>query len=78
MQLNINLKLFFISNKVRITLLDLSNVFIKNLYIKILHFLPFIFLKPVFFYNFVNYKPRLALFKVVKIKKLEYIYIDIF
>ena len=62
----------------RITFLGLSNALIKNLYIKILHLLPFIFSKTIFFYNFINYKINLALFNVVKIKKFECIYIDIY
>ena len=78
MQSIINLKSLFISNNVRITFLGLSNAFIKNLYIKILYLLPFIFLKTVFFYNIVNYKNRLTLFNVVKIKTFEYMYIDIY
>ena len=82
MQLIINLKSLFISNLFRITFeiasLGLSSAFIKNLYIKILHLLLSISLKRKFSYNFVNYKTRLALFNVVRIKKLKCIYIDIY
>ena len=78
MQSIINLKLLFISNKVRIKFLDLSSALIKNLYIKILHFLPLTFRKIKLFYNFVNYKIDLALSNVVKIEKFEYIYINIY
>ena len=78
MQLIINLKSFFISNSARRAFLDLSNAFIKNLYVIFLHLLLFIFLKTVFSHNFVNYKTRLALFNVVKIEKFECIYIDIY
>ena len=61
-----------------INLLNLSRLLIKNLYVIFLHLLPLIFLKITFFYNFVNYKTRFALFNVVKIKKFGYIYIDIY
>ena len=67
----INLKSLSISNSARITFLDLSNALIKNLYIKILHLLPFIFLKTDFSHNFVNYKTRFALSNAVKIEKFE-------
>ena len=77
MQSIINLKSFFISNNARITFLGLSNAFIKNLYIKILHLLLLTSLKMKLFYNFENYKTGLALFNVVKIEKFEFIYIDI-
>ena len=78
MQSIINLKLLFLSNNVRKTFLSLSNVFIENLYTKILYLLLFIFLMTIFSYNFVNYKIRLAFSNVVKIKKFEYMYIDIY
>ena len=78
MQPIINLKSLSISNNVRITFLSLSNALIKNLYEKILHLLPFIFLKTIFSHNFVNFKTHLALFNVVKMKKFECIYIDIY
>ena len=78
MQSIINLKSLFISSSVRIKFLGLSNALIKNLYIKILHFLFLIFLKTVFSYDFVNYKINLALSNAVEIEKFECIYIDIY
>ena len=66
------------SINVRIIFLSFSNVFIKNLYIKILHLLLSIFLKINFFHNFVNNKTRFAFFNVIKIMKFESIYIDIY
>ena len=74
----INLKSNSISNSARIKFLGLSNALIKNLYIKILHLLPFIFLKTIFSHNEINHKSRFALSNVVKIEKFEYIYIDIY
>ena len=78
MQSIINLKLFSISNNVRIAFLGLSSALIINLYIKILYLLLFTFLKIKLFHNFVNYKTNLALFNTVKIEKFEYIYINIY
>ena len=72
----INATLFDIARL--INLLNLSRLFIKNLYVIFLHLLSFIFFKTIFFHNFVNYKTRLTLFNVIKIKKLECIYIDIY
>ena len=43
-----------------------------------LYLLSFIFLKTIFFYNFVNYKTRLALFNIIKVEEFKYIYIDIY
>ena len=60
-----------------INLLNLSRLFIKNLHVIFLHFLPFIFLKTTFSQNFVNYKTRLALFNAVKNKNLN-VYISIY
>ena len=61
-----------------INLLNLSRLFIKNLYVIFLYLLSFIFLKIIFSHKFINYKTHFALFNVVKIKKFECIYINIY
>ena len=75
MQLIINLTLFSILNSVRIAAFRPLERFYKNLYIKILHLLSFIFLKIKFFYNFVNCKIRFTLFKDVKIIKFDLLFV---
>ena len=61
-----------------VSLLRLPCLLIKTLYVTFLHLLPFTFLMTIFSHNFVNYKTRLALSNVIKTKKFECIYIDIY
>ena len=65
----VNVTLFDIARL--INLLNLSRLFIKNLYVIFLNFELFHFLYVSLLYNFVNYKAYFALFNVIKITLFE-------